>query len=302
MTSHKKPSEIDTKSTQELAAANPYALVGERLAGQHEWYRHCVPLTMQVMRELTKQLLATMFPHFSETSCRFELADALQALEDRLVPIIACTLNNNSSAIKSGHDAQTIARRFLSGLPEIADLARDDAAALLEGDPAAKSLDEVILSYPGFYAVAVYRLAHRLWEAGVPIMPRMMTEAAHQRTGIDIHPAATIGRRFYIDHGTGVVIGETTVIGDNVKLYQGVTLGGLKVEKDAQDQKRHPTLEDNVTVYAGATILGGDTVVGHDCVVGGNVWLTRSVAPWSRVMFRSCDSEEIIPLKARIKA
>ena len=282
---------------RETDIANPYTLIGERLSSQHGWYRHCMPLTMQTMRDLSRRLMGVMFPHFSDTSCKFELAHSLQTLEAQIIPTLACALGDDRQDQAAG-----MAREFLSALPDIADKAREDAEALLEGDPAAKSLDEVILAYPGFYAVAIYRLANFLWKAGLPIIPRMMTEAAHQKTGIDIHPGATIGRRFYIDHGTGVVIGETTVIGNNVKLYQGVTLGGYKIDKDDRDAKRHPTLEDNVTVYAGATILGGDTVVGHDSVIGGNVWLTRSIAPWSRVMFRSSDQEEIIPLQSRKKA
>lgn len=284
----------DTPLTTKAGDAGPYAQVAERIAQQHDYYQHCVPLTLKAAEDLTTNLLGIMFPHFATSSCRYDLADALSSVENQIIPLLDC-------ALKSGPEVpKTIARAFLTALPDLADIAMQDAKALLAGDPAAKSLDEVMLAYPGFYAATVYRLAHFLWQENVPIIPRMMTEAAHQRTGIDIHPGARIGRAFYIDHGTGVVIGETTIIGDNVKLYQGVTLGGYRVDKD-ENVKRHPTLEDNVTVYAGATILGGETRVGHDSVIGGNVWLTRSVPPWSRVMFRPCDSEEIIPAQAREK-
>jgi len=158
-----------------------------------------------------------------------------------------------------------------------------DVQAAWEGDPAAKSVEEVILSYPGLEAITVHRFANTLWKSGVPLIPRMMSEYVHARTGIDIHPGAAIGDRFFIDHGTGVVIGETTVIGKNVKLYQGVTLGALSVRKNESDSKRHPTIEDGVTIYAGATILGGETIIGRDSIIGGNVWITASLPPESRV-------------------
>jgi serine O-acetyltransferase len=162
-----------------------------------------------------------------------------------------------------------------------------DANAIVEGDPAAESLDEVVAAYPGFLATATHRVAHHLHHLGIPVLPRLLSEVAHTRTGIDIHPGASIGRAFCIDHGTGVVVGETAVIGDDVKIYQGVTLGALSVAKSAAGTKRHPTIEDRVVVYANATVLGGDTVVGHDSVVGGNVWLTASVPPYSLVYHSS---------------
>jgi serine O-acetyltransferase len=155
----------------------------------------------------------------------------------------------------------------------------DEAECYLKFDPAAFSIEEVILCYPGFYAITVYRLSHILYNLGIPLLPRIISEYAHSKTGIDINPGATIGKRLFIDHGTGIVIGETTVIGDNVKIYQGVTLGALHVEKGMTNTKRHPTIEDNVIIYAGSTILGGKTVIGHDTVIGGNVWLTTSVDP-----------------------
>jgi serine O-acetyltransferase len=165
-----------------------------------------------------------------------------------------------------------------------------DVRAALVGDPAAKSYDEIIFSYPGLFAVTVYRLAHQLIEQAVPLMPRMMTEYAHSNTGIDIHPGARIGESFFIDHGTGVVIGETTVIGNRVRLYQGVTLGALSVPRGAteklREQKRHPTIEDEVIIYSGATILGGDTVIGTRSVIGGNVWITESIPPDMHVFLK----------------
>lgn len=185
-------------------------------------------------------------------------------------------------------DAAGIAARFAASLPEIRRIVDTDIDAAYMGDPAATSRMEVAMSYPGVYAVSVQRLAHALHSLGVPVVPRIMTELAHSRTGIDIHPGAKIGERFFIDHGTGVVIGETTTIGDNVRLYQGVTLGGLSFEKGpdgalVKGLKRHPDIEDNVVIYANATVLGGDTRVGHDSEIGANVWLKDSVPPFSRV-------------------
>jgi serine O-acetyltransferase len=182
-------------------------------------------------------------------------------------------------------DAASLAHRFFAELPTIFAALERDVTATFEGDPAATSRNEVIRSYPGFYAIAAYRIAHALQLLGVPLLPRMVTEHAHGRTGIDIHPSATIGHDFCIDHGTGVVIGETAEIGHRVKIYQGVTLGGLSVRKEDARTKRHPTIEDDVVLYAGATILGGSTRIGRGSVIGGNVWLTRSVPPGSKVTY-----------------
>ncbi|MDR0600157.1 MAG: serine acetyltransferase [Treponema sp.] len=179
--------------------------------------------------------------------------------------------------------AMLLVDEFFGELPEIRKALALDAAAAFQGDPAAKSMDEVILAYPGLEAIMVHRLAHFFWKREVPLIPRMMSEIIHNKTGIDIHPGAEIGESFFIDHGTGVVIGETTVIGKNVKLYQGVTLGALSVTKELAGEKRHPTIEDNVTIYSGATILGGDTIIGQGSIIGGNVWITGSVAPGSTV-------------------
>lgn len=173
---------------------------------------------------------------------------------------------------------------FFEKIPTIREVLMTDVEAAWAGDPAAKSIEEVILAYPGIDAITVHRFAHELWKLEIPIIPRMMNEIVHARTGIDIHPGAEIGERFFIDHGTGVVIGETTVIGKNVKLYQGVTLGALSVKKEFSSKKRHPTIEDNVTIYSGATILGGETVIGSGSTIGGNVWITSSV-PAGTIMY-----------------
>lgn len=186
--------------------------------------------------------------------------------------------------LRGVHADPAHARIFFERLPDIDRLLQLDARATFEGDPAAHSLDEVILCYPGFLATAFYRFAHALHALRIPLLPRVLTEAAHQRTGIDIHPGAEIGPSFCIDHGTGVVIGETSSIGAHVKIYQGVTLGALSVSKALAARKRHPTIQDHVVIYAQAAILGGETVIGHHSVIGGNVWLTHSIPPHSVVM------------------
>jgi serine O-acetyltransferase len=180
-----------------------------------------------------------------------------------------------------------LSESFFNRIMEIKHLLEVDARFIAANDPAASGIDEVIMAYPGFYAILVYRIAHCIANLGVPIIPRIMTEHAHSLTGIDIHPKATIGSEFFIDHGTGIVIGETAIIGNRVKLYQGVTIGALSVSKDKALTKRHPTIEDDVIIYAGSTILGGETVIGHDSVIGGNVWLTESVLPYSKVYHES---------------
>lgn len=182
--------------------------------------------------------------------------------------------------------AETIELAFYERLPEVYALLQKDADAILKGDPAAVSRTEVIRTYPGFFGIAVYRLAHEFYKLHVPLIPRILTEHAHGETGIDIHPGASIGEGFCIDHGTGVVIGETVEIGNHVKIYQGVTLGALSVRKELAKTKRHPTIEDRVVIYAGATILGGDTIIGHDSIIGGNVWIVKSVEPNSRIYYR----------------
>ena len=192
---------------------------------------------------------------------------------------------------------QTKAKQFFENIPELYRMLNTDIAAMLEGDPAAKNEFEIIRAYPGFYAISFYRVAHALLKLDIPLLPRILTEYAHSRTGIDIHPGAEIGEYLYIDHGTGLVIGETTKIGKHVKLYQGVTLGALSVEKYMAFKKRHPTVEDHVVIYSGATILGGETVIGAHSVIGGNVWVIKSVPPYSTVYHEA----EIKVVKRHIK-
>ena len=223
------------------------------------------------------ELLGILFGQLSEGATG--TADELQA---RLTLAIR-DLRRLVTPLAEPGEAGRIVDAFGAALPAIHDLLQQDAQAIADGDPAAESLDEVIAAYPGFLAIAIHRIAHELCGLGVPILPRLLAEVAHTRTGIDIHPGATIGRLFCIDHGTGIVIGETAVIGNDVKLYQGVTLGALSVAKSAAGTKRHPTIEDRAVLYANATVLGGDTVIGHDSVVGGNVFLTTSLPPDSVV-------------------
>ena len=186
--------------------------------------------------------------------------------------------------------AEMIIEDFFEELPHIRGMLSLDLEAAYQGDPAALSSDEIILSYPGFHAITVHRIANFFWNRQVPLIPRMMSEIVHSLTGIDIHPGANIGEAFFIDHGTGVVIGETTIIGKNVKIYQGVTLGALSVNKKEAGRKRHPTIEDNVTIYANATILGGKTVIGKDCIIGGSAWITHSVKAGSTIYSHSAES------------
>jgi serine O-acetyltransferase len=195
-------------------------------------------------------------------------------------------VKSHDNKIKGDHIPQVV-NEFFDDLQLIQKKLLQDVSAMLSGDPAAKSQREVIRTYPGFYAIAAYRIAHAMQRLNVEGIPRIITEYAHSKTGIDIHPGAKIGDHFFIDHGTGVVVGETCVIGSHVKIYQGVTLGALSVEKGDASKKRHPTIADRVVIYAGATILGGDTVVGHDSIVGGNVWLTRSVPPFSKIYYQA---------------
>ena len=201
---------------------------------------------------------------------------------------VARELEREIALLMPEADAGAITSAFTGRIGEIRRLVETDIDAAYDGDPAATSRMEVVMAYPGLYAVTVHRIAHELYRLGVPVIPRIMSEIAHSRTGIDIHPGAKIGERFFIDHGTGVVIGETTVIGRNVRIYQGVTLGGLSFAKDGSGAlvkglKRHPNIEDNVVIYANATILGGVTTIGHDSEIGGNVWIKDSVPPFSRV-------------------
>ena len=185
--------------------------------------------------------------------------------------------------------AQQVCLEFLGAIPQVRAMVQTDLQAFYDGDPAATGMEEIIYAYPGLFAITVYRLAHVLYTLKVPMIPRIMTEHAHSITGIDIHPGATVGKYFFIDHGTGIVVGETTVIGDNVKIYQGVTLGALSTRggQSLRGKRRHPTICDNVTIYAGASVLGGDTVIGHDCVIGSNAFITSSIPPCTTVSIKS---------------
>lgn len=196
-------------------------------------------------------------------------------------------LTENISSLINAKEAEQIVENFITQLPDLKKQLYLEAQIYLNNDPAAQNIEEIIISYPGFYALAIYRLSHTLFNLQVPIIPRLFSEHAHSKVGIDIHPGAKIGSNFFIDHGTGIVIGETTIIGNNVKIYQGVTLGALFVDRKLKDTKRHPTIENNVVIYAGATILGGTTTIGHDSTIGGNSWLTQSVVPYSVVFNHS---------------
>ena len=246
-------------------------------------YQTVFPPKHKVEQFLT-DLLELLFPHF-EGERNLLTAEAMTGkfalLENDLRKILNLQQPDQAKRIDK------ITSRFFKKMPEIYRLLCLDAQAIYEGDPAAESVDEVISAYPGFFAIYTYRIAHEFYLSDIPVFPRMLTEFAHIQTGIDIHPGASIAESFFIDHGTGVVIGETTIIGKNVKIYQGVSLGALSVQKNMSKLKRHPTIEDNAIIYSNATILGGDTVVGHDSIIGGNVWLTKSVAPYSIVYHTS---------------
>ena len=241
----------------------------------------------QCAEQLTDRLISAMFPAYAAASLSREsaLLEAAELLNECLVRVLP-----------EGRDPQAVAEALFDALPEVQRQLQTDLTAAYEGDPAAASVEEIILCYPAFPAIAAYRLAHVLYLEKVPLLPRMMTEYAHRTTGIDIHPGATIGDSFFIDHGTGVVIGETTTIGKHVKLYQHVTLGAKSFElgpdgNPVKGIKRHPDIGDRVVIYAGATILGGRTQIGNDCVIGGSVWLTRSVEAGKMVLASAAVTE-----------
>lgn len=257
--------------------------------------RQCVVDSIELLREV-------LFPgYFSRgrldpVNLRYSMGQTVATLFDTLAEQICHSIRHdcfryNQTCTDCEDRGYQAALRLLEDIPGIRRVLATDVRATYEGDPAAKSFDEIIFSYPGIYAIMIYRVAHRLNELGVPLLPRMMTEHAHSITGIDIHPGADIGESFVIDHGTGIVIGETTVIGENVRIYQGVTVGALSLPRDAGEafrgKKRHPTIEDDVIIYSGATILGGDTVIGARSVIGGNVWLTESVPPDTTVVMET---------------
>lgn len=235
-----------------------------------------IQLNIGEVRESVDELVSLLFPQRGCSGAR-SLSDVELSVEnikerfDRYLISVA--------ALRSGNtlNPKKVVESFFEKLPALSVILDTDAQAALAGDPAAYSREEVIITYPGFYAVCIHRLAHALYELQVPLLPRLMSEYAHEKTGIDIHPGAQIGKSFFIDHGTGVVIGETSHIGNNVKIYQGVTLGALSVKKKLQSVKRHPTIEDDVVIYANSTILGGETIIGKGSIIGGNTWIVASV-------------------------
>lgn len=249
---------------------------------QSHWQSRDIPSPDQVAGVVTG-LLEILFPELAERKF-----SSFREFENRFSSL-RLDLNKILDLVKEelSFTPEIIESRFVECLPVLHDLLMKDARAISAGDPAARDTREVIRTYPGFYAVAIHRLAHEFHKLEVPLIPRILSEFAHGKTGIDIHPGARIGESFCIDHGTGIVIGGTSDIGNNVKIYQGVTLGALSVRKDLAETKRHPTIEDNVVIYAGATILGGDTVIGEGSIIGGNVWLPKSVPPHSRVYYRA---------------
>jgi len=228
-------------------------------------------------------LIDFLFPHYSNKVYFSEedVISKIQLLKRDLIQLIK--LLNGQAPL----DVETTAQSFIQRLPEINKMLWEDAEFIFNGDPASESIDEVILAYPGFKAIIIFRIAHELYHLKVPIIPRIFTEYAHEKTGIDIHPGAEIESPFFIDHGTGIVIGETSIIGKRVKLYQGVTLGAMSVDKSLSQTKRHPTIEDDVIIYSQAVILGGKTVIGQNSIIGGNAWVTQSIQPNSIVYNKS---------------
>ncbi|MGB5233320.1 MAG: serine acetyltransferase [Desulfoprunum sp.] len=269
-----------------------------------ECYDHISPVSIPShdrIIEIVQQARRILFPgYFTRTRLHAanleyyigkETTDLYEKMSEQIVIAIRHDCRRNNLPCTNCEElSQELTLAFIETLPDVTAILATDIRAALEGDPATDSPDEVIFSYPGLLAISIFRLAHELFRLKVPIVPRIMTEYAHSLTGIDIHPGATIGEGFFIDHGTGVVIGETTVIGNNVRLYQGVTLGALSLPRDAgttlRHRKRHPTIEDDVIIYANTTILGGDTVIGRGAVIGGNIWLTESVEAGTRVILK----------------
>ncbi|MFN8369745.1 MAG: serine acetyltransferase [Bacteriovoracaceae bacterium] len=234
-------------------------------------------ITPNVAKDFINHLLCIIIPEFYGK--KFKNKKFVNSELNKIYKKLMLILGKNNSAKKTDQ----LIFSFFAALPEVERLLALDAKALFEEDPAAESLEEVIICYPGFLALSIFRVAHEFYKLKVPVFLRLLTEYAHQLTGIDIHPGATIGESFVIDHGTGIVIGRTTIIGNHVKIFQGVTLGALSVSKKLGNSKRHPTIEDRCVIYSNATILGGQTVVGENSIIGGNVWLTKSVPPFSLV-------------------
>lgn len=269
-----------------------------------ECYEHISPVSIpsqEKIIEIVEQARRILFPgYFSHTklhasNLEYYIGKKTTDLYDKVAEQIVMAIRHDcrrNDRLCTNCEAQSheMALVFIESLPRVAAMLATDIRAALQGDPATKSPDEVIFCYPGLLATVIFRLAHELYKLKVPIIPRIMAEYAHSLTGIDIHPGATIGSSFFIDHGTGVVIGETTIIGDNVRVYQGVTLGALSLPRNAgeemRNKKRHPTIEDNVIIYANTTILGGETIIGEGSIIGGNIWLTESVATGTKVLLK----------------
>ncbi len=299
---------MDEKKIQGLVTT----LLSAYETGGASMYKNALPTRYDVEHILTLSE-AILFPGFSidesltSSNISFVTGDKLCRLFDvvrrqvRREILLKDQLATPDDRQDFGHDeadraAQVLAEAFLAFLPTCRDQVLKDVDALCAGDPAVQYREEVMLAYPGLAATVTYRIAHFFWESGMRLLARMMSEFVHSRTGIDIHPAACIGEHFYIDHGTGIVIGETTQIGDHVKIYQGVSLGALSVSRKVSGVKRHPTIENHVTIYAGATILGGETTVGHNSIIGGNVWLINSVPPHSIV-----ENDAIVRVRSKSK-
>ncbi len=295
----------DLRLKEQLPALTDRVVQTYAEIGKANHLGHCPLPNYDVIVSVIEDLREIIYPGYRRReglhmgNITYHVGDLIDGLHDKLTTQIARALRHEERLRKdldpceepADYEAkgQSMAISFLECLPRLRAVLATDVQAAYDGDPACRSIDEVIFCYPGLEAVTVHRLAHELYRIGVPFIPRMMTEWAHKETGIDIHPGAQIGNYFFIDHGTGVVIGETCEIGDHVKLYQGVTLGALSFDTDADGNlvrgvKRHPTLEDRVVIYANATVLGGKTVIGHNAVIGSSVWLTRSVDPYTTVM------------------
>ncbi len=280
--------------------------ISKAIIGDYDKGRHIDKLDVfnqpdtKVIYELIHELTRVAYPgyvkdnHYRIYDIRQNMAMVIEDIAFRLNKQIAIALRygmklDEETLAATREESQRITLEFLRQIPRIREYLATDVEAVFDGDPAAESADEIIFAYPGLYAVTIFRFAHELYRLNVPVIPRIMTELAHSKTGIDINPGATIGKYFMIDHGTGIVIGETTQIGEHVKVYQGVTLGALSTSGGRKlfNKKRHPTIEDYVTIYSGASILGGDTVIGRGSLIGGNVFLTHSVPPETRVSVKN---------------
>ncbi len=259
-----------------MSSSDPLQEFLHRLDGETRIGKDSTPGRLEIAN-LAEQLFGLLFPgaHCLDTA-EVRYSETHRQFENLLIRITTDEARTQQLTVS-----------LFRQLPAIYDDLVGDAETIYRFDPAANSVDEVVQGYPGFFAITIYRIAHLLYLQKVPLLPRFLAEYAHSRTGIDINPGAQIGRSFIVDHGTGIVIGETAIVGNDVRIYQGVTLGAIQVDKSLANTKRHPTIEDNCTIYSNCTILGGDTVIGHDSVIGGNTWITRSVPPFSLVIHKA---------------